>query len=155
MVLLSFSHENFVTLIKEGIKDQTCRPLRNINSSIFQKTNRAYQLANARKYELYFKSRTPQGFKIGDGFKKDFLFVLLLPDKVVRIQVSEYLEGPLGEIPTYSWCLEPGEELACEDFAIRDGFRSYGEMKEFFTGAYGSEAIGKTAFMVPRWEFQT
>jgi hypothetical protein len=154
MVLLSFSKQEFIPLIKEGVKDQTCRPLYNITSSIFSNKSRAYQLANARKYELYFKSRTPDGFKIGDGFKKDFLFVVFSEEHIVQVKVNESLTGPLGKIPTYSWSFEPDKELACEDFATRDGFQNWEEMKQFFTNSYGPEAIGKMAFMVPRWDYQ-
>ncbi len=142
MVNLSFSLERFLTLIPEGIKDQTCRPL-NPCSVLSDRRSRAFQLANANLYQLWYKQRTPDRIRIGTGKKKQFLFVQM--DEFEVFEVT-----PNDTVPPVRW--NAVDQLDQEDFAVRDGFKDFTEMTQFFREQYGHPEL--MVWMVPRWDFE-
>lgn len=57
---------------------------------------------------------------------------------------------PNDTVPPVRW--NAVDQLDQEDFAVRDGFKDFTEMTQFFREQYGHPEL--MVWMVPRWDFE-
>ncbi len=135
MVAISFSEERFVEMILDGHpwrKDQTTRPF---------SPARWKMLQTATDLQLYFKQRSPAGFKIADARKSKVLLVRLTPTRPHLLQVEDV---------RFAYDTVLSDSLT-ESFARKDGFESYAQMYAWFLDAYGQERLNTSTWIVVRW----
>jgi len=136
MVAISFSlKEDFPEMIRQGIKDQTIRPL---NEKRFE------QIKRIRKLQLYWKQRTKECYKIADAELTE-IFKMMFK----KVGITTFF-GKFNE-KTQEYELMGFEESW--NLAIRDGFNSIHEMIDAFYETYG-EKMYEMEFMVIRFKVE-
>lgn len=120
MVLLSFSEESFVRKILDGTKVHTLRPY-----TLF----RYSQFLKYPKIDLWYKSRSPRGYKIAMAQTCD----------VNMASVNTHGVSLYGDGTDYTFL----GSWRADRFAQEDGFDDFDEMYRWFFGRYGPETDGK------------
>lgn len=152
MVLLSFTY--FRNELITRTKDHTTRPFTH---------ERFLQLLNAKQYECWWRSRSPDGYKLYNAVPIEPPYVLSFERTVMGVRayfsctVYPYLtveKTAVGFIQSNS--TPPGEkntrtmtEAAFRKMALRDGFSSPAEMVLHFVGEYGLRTFNRMFIGIP------
>lgn len=124
MVLLSFNNPDSPEHIRSGKQTQAIRPFT---------SERAKEFLNNETLHLWFRSRRPDRFRIGNAKRSEVLIVRLF-EKEARI-------------------LNEDKELCSDTLAKRDGFESYNDLYMWFCRRYCD--LKEKTWLVVRWDAET
>jgi hypothetical protein len=142
MVLLSFSvkeHE-----LQTRTKTNTVRPYT---------PKRLKELWNATTYQVWWKSRTKDGYKLYDAIQdsKPYLVIFELEECAHSLGFCCYratVRGDTFDYPSFTDLTK----ISREDFTLlaqREGFTCIGDMMLHFIHAYGSHFFGRPFVSIP------
>lgn len=152
MVLMAFNF--FEQELKARMKGQTVRPYT---------PTRFRQLSRAELLQCWWKSRTPDGYKLYDAILTEPPFVVGFtcthqwPGNAATFSIKKYTDN---EIVHQNFILQqptvgPVEHLRpdqARDLAIRDGFSDVTSMMLHFVSEYGAEIVFRDPWIVTRFK---
>ncbi len=151
MVLLAFNF--FEQDLKARTKGQTVRPYT---------PTRFRQLSNAELLQCWWKSRTPDGYKLYDAILSEPPFVIGFscshgwPGNTATFSIKKYTDtnivyqNYLLKQPTAGPAVHMDTDLM-RDLAIRDGFSDLSSMMFHFIYEYGAEKVFRDPWIVTRF----